>query len=71
MSGREGMKQEHGNLHSNDKNYMLRMRLLDQAHRDALCRLREGHAAAVVVAELRDAYRLAEQARPILTYTGN
>ena len=68
MSGKDGMAQDGGNLHSNDRNYIARMRLLNQAHRDAVARLRDGHNLAAVLWELRDAYRLAEQARPIVSY---
>lgn len=71
MSSKIGSTHDGGNLHSNDRNFMLRMRLLDQAHRDALWRIKEGHALSAVIWELRDAYRLAEIARPILSYGGN
>jgi hypothetical protein len=46
------------------------MRLLNQAHRDQLARLREGCVLCSVVDELRDAYRRAHEARPIYTGRG-
>jgi len=57
-------------LSANDQNFVLRMRLLNQAHRDQLARLREGCVLCSVVDELRDAYRRAHEARPIYTGRG-
>ena len=68
MSGNRGSNWDGGTLQDNDQNLAPRMRLLNQAHRDAVQRLREGHHPATVIWELRDAYRLAEQARPIVSY---
>lgn len=59
------MKQDESTLSGNDRNFALRMRLLNQAHRDAVARLAIGHDPGAVVWELRDAYRRAHEARPI------
>ena len=65
MGSLSGHTKEMDRLSAADRNFAPRQRMLNAAHRDQLLRLSEGASVASVVYELRSAYRLAYELRPI------